>query len=211
MRSLKQIVNICYIDDRIDGILDRYLDEYCKYSNQENKFDYHLSFYDYDFKNTDNYKTLLNNTEINRANIIVIDSRLFENENSSLSKFTGEQFKIILRQILPFIKTIVISQNETNADSLTIKKFNVDGSVSTEQYKNYYDSNLAPLLKNCIVGTIEEYKVLNQLALDNEVDSLLIGTIQSTIAGINDSALFEKEDLDKLIELFKEVKINYEG
>ncbi|MED4732428.1 MULTISPECIES: hypothetical protein [Aneurinibacillus] len=208
---MKKIINICYIDDRIDNILDRYLDVFCKDYNQMDEFKYHLAFSDYTFKSTDNYKTLLSNSTINSSNIIIIDSRLFENENSSLSKFTGEQFKIILRQILPFIKTIVISQNATNSDSLTLKKFQTNGSMNLERSKEYYDEALAPILKRNILATIEEFEVLNQLTLDNEVDPVLVGTIQTTIAGIHDTALFEKEDLDKLIELFNEVKIKYDN
>lgn len=208
---MKKIINICYIDDRLDNILDRYLDVFCKDYNQTNEYQYHLVFSDYTFKNTDNYKTLLSNSMINSSNIIIIDSRLFENENSSLSKFTGEQFKIILRQILPFIKTIVISQNATNSDSLTLKKFQTNGSINLERSKEYYDEALAPILKRNILATIEEFEVLNQLTLDNEVDPVLVGTIQTTIAGIHDTALFEKDDLDKLIELFNEVKIKHDN
>lgn len=208
---MKQIINICYIDDRIDSILDRYLDEYCKKKNQLKDREYHLVFSDYTFESSDTYKTLLNNSTVNKANIIVIDSRLFENESSSLSKFTGEQFKIILRQILPFIKTIVISQNEPSQESLTVKKFNEIGLEPKISAEEYYDNNLANLLDEYILATMEEFNVLNQLALDNEVDSLLIGTIQSTISGIQDTALFEKQDLDKLIELFNKVKVKYES
>lgn len=209
--KVKQIINICYIDDRIDSILDRYLDEYCKNKNIDTESNYHLLFSDYTFESTDTYKTLLNNNIVNKANIIVIDSRLFENESSSLSKFTGEQFKIILRQILPFIKTIVISQNEPNPDSLTVKKYNATGRGESMSANDYYDQTLLNILNEYISATLEEFEVLNQLALDNEVDSLLVGTIQSTIAGIQDTALFEKQDLDKLIELFNEVKVKYEN
>ncbi|MCY7789381.1 hypothetical protein [Bacillus haynesii] len=205
--KMKETINICYIDDRIDYILDKYLDEYCRKQNEENKYGYQLEFTDYEFELTDNYKTLLSNNLINQANIIVIDSRLFENENSSLSKFTGEQFKIILRQILPFIKTIVISQNDSASDSLTIRKFKSTNSDQSSQ--EYYNKYLEPALKQNIIATIEEHQILNQLTLENEVDSLLIGTIQNTISGIRDTALFEKEDLDNLIKLFNEVKVNY--
>lgn len=202
-------ITISYIDDRIDPILSRYLDEYCNRCNEEKKLNYELQFSEYSFQKTDNYKTLLSNDLINKANIIVIDSRLFENENSSLSKFTGEQFKIILRQVLPFIKTIVISQNFSEADSLTIQKFQSARSNNIEDYKEHYDKTLEPTLKQNILETIEEHEILNQLALENEVDSLLLGTIQSTILGIRDTALFEKDDLDELIKLFNEVKIKY--
>ncbi|ARO57744.1 hypothetical protein [Bacillus cereus] len=207
---MKKKINICYIDDRLDNMLSRYLDEYCRGKNNSGSFKYHLEFSEYTFESTDNYKTLLSNDSINRSNIIIVDSRLFENESSNLSKFTGEQFKIILRQVLPFIKTIVISQNASNSDSLTIRKFQATGLENNiETSQKYYEEKLAEMLKINILETIEEFDVLSQLELDNEVDSVLIGTIQSTIAGIQDTALFEKEDLDNLVKLFNEVKIKY--
>jgi hypothetical protein len=207
---MKKKINICYIDDRIDNMLSRFLDGYCHEQNKLNKFEYDLTFSEYPFENTDNYKTLLSDSTVNTSNIIVIDSYLFENESSSLSKFTGEQFKIILRQVLPFIKTIVISQNASDPDSLTLKKFQASGVVDPiSNSQRYYAEKLAPLLNSNILATIEEFEILNQLEVENEVDSVLIGTIQSTISGIHDTALFEKEDLDKLIDLFNEVKINY--
>ncbi|OBA03408.1 hypothetical protein A9D36_12200 [Bacillus subtilis] len=207
---MKRKINICYIDDRIDNMLSRFLDGYCIEQNQLNCFKYDLAFSEYPFEKKDNYKTLLNNSIINQSNIIVIDSRLFENESSNLSKFTGEQFKIILRQILPFIKTIVISQNATGSDSLTVQKFQATGLHNNiDCSQKYYAEELTEILNMNILETIEEFEVLSQLESDNEVDPVLIGTIQTTIAGIQDTALFEKEDLDKLIKLFNEVKIDY--
>ncbi|MCY7961515.1 hypothetical protein [Bacillus inaquosorum] len=207
---MKTKINICYIDDRIDNMLSRFLDGYCIEQNQLKSFKYDLAFSEYTFEKKDNYKTLLSNSIINKSNIIVIDSRLFENESSNLSKFTGEQFKIILRQILPFIKTVVISQNATGSDSLTVQKFQSSGlDNNIECSQKYYAEKLTEILNVSILETIEEFEVLSQLESDNEVDSVLIGTIQTTIAGIQDTALFEKEDLDKLIELFNEVKIDY--
>ncbi|MFS0673660.1 hypothetical protein AB1K81_10670 [Ornithinibacillus sp. 179-J 7C1 HS] len=187
------------------------MDDFCKNHNNNNRdFNYQLNFSDYTFKSTDTYKTLLSNSIINNSNIIIIDSRLFENENSNLSKFTGEQFKIILRQVLPFIKTIVISQNIPEDGSLTIKKFQANGTMNTDGAIDYYNEVMAPVLNSTILAIIEEFEVLQQLTLDNEVDPVLIGTIQSTITGLHDTALFEKEDLDKLIDLFNEVKANYD-
>ncbi|MFS3915510.1 hypothetical protein ACL9ST_14760 [Bacillus australimaris] len=208
---MKNKISVCYIDDRIDNMLSRYIDEYCKEQNRLNIFKYDLTFSEYSFKSSDNYKTLLSNSSVNKSNIIVIDSRLFENESSNLSKFTGEQFKIILRQILPFIKTIVISQNASSSDSLTVQKFQANGfDNSIEASQRYYSEKLAPIIDREIMATIEEFDVLSQLEIDNEVDSVLVGTIQTTISGIHDTALFEKEDLDKLIELFNEVKVKYD-
>ncbi|SDG26859.1 hypothetical protein SAMN04488542_13227 [Fontibacillus panacisegetis] len=203
---MKQHINIVYIDDWIDPILNRYLDEFCNELNALGAYNYVLEFEEYTFKKEDSYKTLLNNKVINSANIIVIDSWLFENKSSSLSKFTGEQFKIILKKVLPFIKTIVISQNELDSLSLTIKKFK---SNSSETYKQYYDKTLKPVVHKHILSIIEEFEVLEQLTVDEEVDPILVESIQSTIEGIMETTLFEKEDLDELIKLFKEVRGNY--
>ncbi|MGY4797240.1 hypothetical protein ACVNNN_19990 [Lysinibacillus fusiformis] len=230
---MRSKINICYIDDRLNRDIERYLDQLCAFLNskknslqnigfyenntEENEItsffnkveiykDYEFQFDSYKFEpEDDDYKTLLSNEMVSRANIIVIDSWLFENENSPLSKFTGEQFKIILRQVFPFIKTIVISQNGGKANSLTVEKWKGNGS-SIE----HYHKQLLPVLIRYILATIEEHKVLDQLTMENEVDEVLIGTIQNTISGIVDTALFEKQDLDELIKLFREVK-NYYG
>lgn len=50
----------------------------------------------YKFNSEEGYESLINNTEVRTANIIFIDSKLFENRNTN-GKFTGEEFKIILK------------------------------------------------------------------------------------------------------------------
>ena len=227
------IINICYIDDRINRDIQRYLNEFSREFNkyiyeQQDDFSYYtfqdknndvikllenkdlykgyeIKFSTYKFLAEDSYKTLLENEYVNNSNIIVIDSALFENEASPLSKFTGEQFKIILRQLLPFIKTIVISQNGGKKDSSTVEKWKGDGDS-----KVYYHEKLLPILSRCIFATIEEQKILNQLSQDDVVDEFLIDTIKNTASGIIDTALFEKKDLDDLINLFNEVKHHYD-
>ncbi|MGY4789060.1 hypothetical protein ACVNSY_19560 [Bacillus sp. OHL2] len=209
---MTKTINICYIDDTPDSMLSRYLDKYCESYSKENDNGYNLTHSDYTFSKVDNYKSLLKNTTVTKSNIIIIDSWLFENQNSTLGKFTGEEFKIILRQVLPFIKTIVISQNDTDKRSLTIKKFQSIGSYnSREESEDFYAKELGPLLEMNIKSTIEEFAVLGKIEEDKEIDQVLISTIQTTIKGIQDKALFEKEDLDKLILLFNEVKENYEN
>lgn len=206
--QMHKFINICYIDDNIDSLLSRYIDEYCVNFNLKESHNYECEFTEYTFNKEDSYKTLLENNSINKSNIIVIDSRLFENKDSSLSKFTGEQFKVILRQVLPFIKTIVISQNFSSSESLTLQKFQ-STRLNVGEFRGYYDTHLKPILDRDVIATIEEHEILNQLSSENEVDEVLVATIQSTIAGIRDTALFEKKGLDELIKLFNEVKIKY--
>lgn len=233
MITLEDLITVCYIDDRLDRNIERYINEFCVNLNKyaegiideftyydleeknlevinfiENKdifSKYSFKFTSYNFNSEDSYKTLLDNELVKNANIIIIDSWLFENENSTLSKFTGEQFRIILRQILPFIKTIVISQNGGKKDSSTVEKWKGSGDA-----KAHYHEKLLPLLTKYIFGTIEEQNILNQLSKDEEVDGFLVDTIKNTAAGLIDTALFEKKDLDELIRLFNEVKHHHD-
>ncbi|MGE6556630.1 hypothetical protein [Exiguobacterium artemiae] len=203
-------INICYVDDTIDNRLNRYLVEYCEQKNESSQ-EFVLNAYESQFLAGDDYKTLLQNPKVNSANILLIDSRLFENETSGLSKFTGEQFKIILRKVYPFIKTIVISQNEANAMSKTICKYKSSvGADNRMEAKRFYDTSLAPILQDYIFSTIEEYNVLEEIKNERAIDPVLVSNIQSAIDGISSTDLLEKKDLDVLIDLFNEVKNNYE-
>lgn len=203
-------INICYVDDIIDSRLNRYLVEYCEQKNIDAQ-DFFLNAHENQFLASDDYKSLLQNPKINSANILLIDSRLFENETSGLNKFTGEQFKIILRKVHPFIKTIVISQNEGKGISKTISKYKSRiGTNNREEARIFYDTVLAPILEDYIFSTIEEYQVLEEIKSEREIDPVLVANIQSTIDGITSTDLLEKKDLDELISLFNEVKKNYE-
>ena len=232
---MNESINICYIDDNISRNIERYLYEFCrefnKYiseqitdftyynieENDENKDvlklinnkslfnEYEFVFSKYKFTPQDTYKTLLENSIVKDANVILIDSALFENQDSPLSKFTGEQFKIIIRQLLPFIKTIVISQEGGKNDSSTVEKWKSVGSS-----KEFYHNNLLPVLARNIFAIIEEQMILIQLSKDEVVDEVLVDTIKNTASGLIDTVLFEKKDLDELINVFNEVKLHYD-
>lgn len=230
---MNEIINICYIDDDINLGTERYINEFCRefnkyisgqiegfsyYEAKDNNVDlekilnnkslfygYELKFTKYKFTTEDTYKTLLENKLVMDSNIIIIDSALFENGDSPLNKFTGEQFKIILRQLLPFIKTIVISQNGGKMDSTTVEKWKGIGDL-----KLFYNKKLLPILSRNIFNTLEEQQILKQLSKENAFDEVLVDTIKNTSLGIIDTALFEKTDLDQLINLFNEVKSHYD-
>lgn len=205
---MKEKVSICYVDDDIDTLLSKYLFNFRNKYNNEME-DSELETEEYQFTDKDDYKTLLKNDLINNANILLIDSRLFETGNTVEKKFTGEKFKIILQQILPFIKTIVITQNEILSDSVSVSKFKDSGFIR-QTADDYYDENLKQHLNRCIKDILEGKRILKELTDDNEIDPLLISNIEKTISGIEETAIFEKEELDELICLFKEVKKNYD-
>mgnify|MGYP000640489885 FL=1 len=87
-------IKVLYIDDSLDLALSKYLDNY----KQENcEFDYS----DIKFIPEEGYESLINNPEVRSANVIFVDSSLFENRTAIEGKFTGEEFKIILKKYFP--------------------------------------------------------------------------------------------------------------
>ncbi|MEG0256091.1 Mu-like prophage major head subunit gpT family protein [Vagococcus sp.] len=200
---MKETVKICYVDDNQDLVLSEYL---MGFSEQESNVLY--DYTEHRFTRKDNYQTLLDNESLNEADIVVIDSWLFNSSEFQGEKLTGEQFKIVLRKIFPYKKTIVISQNQISDDSLTISKYRTS---NVEQKSNeYYDEILKPLLEKYTKECIEERYLINTIAHSGTIDSVLVSKIEKNVEGLNDDTLIKKADLDKLIDLFQEVKGNYD-
>ena len=74
-------IKIVYIDDSPDTNLDEYFDK----NYQNAVYEYSLVF----FNPTAGYESLLEDIQIQTANIIFIDSRLFENHTTTGEKFSG--------------------------------------------------------------------------------------------------------------------------
>lgn len=199
MKSIK----ICYVDDRIDLTLSEYL---LNLSKRESEFQY--KYTEYIFTKEDSYQSLLDNTKLNESDIIVIDSWLFNSSEFQREKLTGEQFKIVLKKIFPYKKTIVISQNEIFDDSMTISKYRT--SNKRQDSKGYYDEILMPILEKYTKECIEEKRLINKISHGSTIDSVLVSKIAKNLDGLNDETLIEKSDLDKLIDLFQEVKGKYD-
>ena len=96
-----ETIKLVYIDDTPDNDLSKYLDRYS--SN-----DYQFESSEIEFDPTQDYNSLLCNPEVQSANIIIIDSRLFENKTVTGGKFTGEEFKLVLKKFYPFIEFLLI-------------------------------------------------------------------------------------------------------
>ena len=75
--------SLVYIDDNPETALTRYLDEEFKSD------DYEIVFSEIIFKPEDGYESLLSDQRVSSANIILIDSWLFENRTAANVKFTG--------------------------------------------------------------------------------------------------------------------------
>ena len=194
-------IQILYIDDLPDTALAKYLDNYtadnCK-----------IEYSDIAFKSEEGYESLINKKEVRSANIIFIDSRLFENRTANMGKFTGEEFKMILKKYFPYIEVIVVTQNEISEDFETIAKYDARSGMSSEQYYN----KVLPILLERSIRNIREYRKIAVLMENNTSwETFLIEKITNSLKGCVTYDELTKKDIDNIIIAFKELQEKIDG
>lgn len=190
-------ISILYIDDSPESGLGRYLGE--EYTNE----DFEINYSDIIFNPNDGYENLIRNRLVQSANIIFIDSKLFENRNVIGGKFTGEEFKIILKKYFPFIEVIVITQNEADSALETISKYDSrSGKTATE----YYSEKLPDYIERAIHNIVVYRNLAKILANNTSWESILKEKIVNSLQGIGTYDELTKEDIDQLIVAFKEIQ-----
>lgn len=194
--------SLVYIDDNPETALTRYLDEEFKSDN------YELVCSEIIFKPEDGYESLLADQRVSSANIILIDSWLFENRTATNVKFTGEEFKLILKKLFPFIEVIVITQNGTDSEIRKIAKYDKSFGESASEY---YASKL-PTIINKAVSDIKQYRILADLVKKNDIwEDVLKDKVIATLKGTNTYDKLTKDDIDSLILAFKEIQESLNG
>lgn len=194
-------INIVYIDDRHDEILSRYLGE--DYTNAN----FEIEHEDILFNPNEGYESLMRNPSVMHANIIIIDSRLFEN-SATISKFTGEEFKLILKKYYPFVEVIVITQNDADAKVGTISKYNPNSDVDGPEY---YANKLPPYLNTAINNILTFRELASRLESNESWEPILKEKIIESLQGINTYDALTKKDIDDLISAFKEIQVKLDG
>lgn len=194
-------INIVYVDDSPEMFLNLFLSSY-----QKNEVI--IRYSSVVFEHDDSYKTLLGNPTIRDANIIFIDSRLFENRGAG-GVFSGEEFKLILKKIFPYIEVIVISQKAIGEGFQTIAKYDLEeGLFNFEEIKksalDFYSRAITTLLEEKIQNVIEFRKILERIQSE-EIDQFLVENIQNSIKGTDEYDQLSTEDLDKVIAAFHEL------
>lgn len=193
----KEKINIVYIDDDRDEAISAYLED--NYKNDK----YDVEYWEVEFKGDKGYEGLLDCPEVASANVILIDSRLFENDSIRCKgKFSGEEFRMILRKIFPFIEVLVISQNGENKDFDIIPKYR---SGSSETSKKYYERVLKSKLDENIKRVITFRNISRKLENNKGIEKFLIEKTVDSLNGINDYEDLSKEDIDKLITVFQSI------
>lgn len=191
------MIKIVYVDDNLDRSISRYLALNYKYDGLDKKYD------EIDFSRVDGYESLINNNLVKEANIIVIDSKLFENDNVNSSKFTGEEFKMILKKIFPFIEVIVITQNELEEEYGTIRKYNAKLAIPPQEYYSKYLKNV---LDKAVNNILIYRNIANKIKSNDVIDKMLIENILNSLNGINVYDELKKSDIDEIIKTFKELE-----
>lgn len=194
-------INIVYVDDNPDIYLNLFLESY---KGEGIKINYSSIIFEQD----DSYKTLLENQVIRDANIVFIDSRLFENRGVG-SVLSGEEFKLIIKKIFPYIEVIVISQKAIGEDFQTIAKYDLTSYMSdVDDIKksafDFYSREIIPLIKEKIQNVIKFRKILERI--QNEkigIDKYLIENIENSIKGTDEYDQLSSKDLDNVIKAFQ--------
>lgn len=196
MATLKML----YIDDRPEPALSKYLD---KYRSTACEFDYS----DITFNPDKGYESLIYNTEVTSSNIIFIDSRLFD-RSTAAGRFTGEEFKIILKKKCPFIEVIVITQNEVNDDYETISKYDSNSGKSPEEY---YEEKLPMLIEQSIRNIFEVRKIVSEMEKNTSWEKVMIEKIVNSVNGQGTFDELTKNDIDNVIGMFRELQEKIDG
>ncbi|MBM6839991.1 hypothetical protein H6A03_00330 [[Clostridium] spiroforme] len=196
-----ELIKIVYIDDQPDMILSKYLDNY---KDERCVF----SYTDVIFNPDDGYESLINNINVKSANIIFIDSKLFENRKAHSGKFTGEEFKIILKKYFPFIEVIVITQNPINDDYKTIPKYHFQ---SNKDPNDYYSELIKPLMNDSIERIFEVRKIAVEIKKNDNWEDVMIEKIMNSINGQEVYDELTKSDIDQIIKMFQIIQDKIEG
>lgn len=198
-------INIVYIDVNSDEILSRYMNSgYCAIPFQRSdNTQINKVYKEIRFCGDEGYELLLQNATVKAANVILIDNHLFEECTIGTSRFSGKQFKIILRKILPYVEVIVITQDKTLAGENVISKFS--GS-NVEDAPKYYKENLAPCLDKAIKEVLDFENLADDLIQSKDVEKFLIDKVLNSLQGDDSYDTLSKSDIDNLICSFREIK-----
>jgi len=202
---MNKIIRIVYIDDKIDNYLSRYLGEL--YFEDIEVYAREVTF----DSGSENYITLLEKENVKLADIVIVDSKLFENQSVD-QKFSGEEFKMIYTTANPYSKVIVISQNDGLEKFGTIKKFNP--TLGKGNPKEFYDHNLRVLIEDNIKEIIYKRNILTILKNNSEAykGSLIVEKINELMEGTSSYKDLTDEKIDFLIELIeKNIKPMLDG
>lgn len=196
-----ELISMLYVDDKIDLYVSKYLNSYlndmAEYKYSELKFE-----------NKYSYEDLIGNDEIQKADILFLDSMLFENGNVENNKISGEELGLIFKKVFPFKEIIVITQYQDKMEYSTLKKYNSNTYNCDENsfFQNNWNKEIVNATKNIILNR----KILKNISLKRNVEQFLFEKMENSINGVSNYDNLTKKDIDNLINAFEEMRKNYE-
>lgn len=199
-------IKICYVDDNLDPFLAGYLDKYVR-----NNPDY--KYVEYEVTPSLSYNDLLMDETINMSDILIIDSRLFEEVEYTENTLTGEELRFIIRKVFPYKEVLVISQNDTNEYDIE-SKFKPSSPLADSSFEMYeeeasqfYNERLLPKIIDSRRSIEATKNILNRISDKGYMSSsILLEQIRDTIDGDNIYTELSKEDIDSLIDSFTKLR-----
>ncbi len=191
-------IRLVYIDNDPEEAISAYLEQ--EYRNDN----YEIEYQELSFNCQEGYEGLLQSPIVTSANVILIDSFLFDNDLRSEGKFSGEEFRIILRKIYPFIEVLVITQNGENKEYGIIPKYR--GQMGRNASDYYRET-----LKAAIDESIERITIFRNISqkLQNNagIDKLLVDRVEQSLNGVTENYdALKKADIDNLIKIFQSLE-----
>ncbi|WP_314404317.1 hypothetical protein [uncultured Granulicatella sp.] len=193
-------IKLIYVDDKIDLYVSRYL-----LNNSD------ILNYDYEeitYRNEFTYENFLEKENFQKSDIIILDSMLFENNNSKNNKITGEELGVIIKKIFPFKEILIITQNQDKSEYCDLNKFN--SKFYEKNYESFFENEWLPSLKKAINKIILYKKIMNNIKIKDYMDTVLYEKINNSICGISIYDELKESDINNLIKAFQEMRDKYE-
>lgn len=193
-------MNLLYLDDNIDILLEKYLVNFCI----DNKLNY--AHYLFEGDNV-SFIELITSEELKQSNILILDSFLFEANHGNDKRFTGEDLYLILKKIYPYIEVIVVSNKPIDQEigDIIKRKYSRGRNHTDKSTAEHYDKHLKPHLKNAVDSLITLSYIKEKISKSSTFDSVLIDKINNSFQGVDDYDELQKKDIDDLIKVLKEV------
>ena len=190
------MIKIMYVDDSIDLAITE-----CLFEFSTNNPD--IEYTEEVFTIEKNYEDLIKIVKEENVNILIIDSKLYTTDSKG-KKYTGEEFRIILKIFFPFIETLVVTQNDISGPEI-IKKY--DSEAHKEMKINqYYNQVLIEEIKNKKLKIESSRNLLKKIELNETLDENIIQKLALSLSNDDSYKELKVEDINKLIENFNELK-----
>lgn len=196
-----ELITMLYVDDKIDLYVSKYLNSY---SNDKAEYKYS----ELKFENKYSYEDLLENNEIQKADILFLDSMLFENGNVQDNKISGEELGLIIKKIFPFKEIIVITQYQDKMEYSTLKKYN--SNTYNCDKDSFFQDNWNKEIVNATKNIILNRNILKNISSKRYVEKYLFEKMENSINGLSNYDNLTKADIDSLIKAFEEMRKLYE-